>query len=83
MLARWQIDVVASGPSLHNADAYYLIRAFTSLAHRQSSEDAFYGSDEWRQGHREAILALIETYSEVVLQLDDAIVDSLRHTSGP
>lgn len=78
MLARQQVDVVACGPSLHDADSYYLIRAYDSLADRQSQEDAFYGSAEWRQGPREAILALIETYTEVVIRLDDAIVDGLR-----
>ena len=78
MLAHWQIDVVACGPSLHDADSYYLIRAFSSLEDRQSREDAFYGSDEWRQGHREAVLALIETYTEVVIQLEDTTVDGLR-----
>lgn len=78
MLARHQIDVVAHGPSRHDADAYYLIRAYDSLAHRESSEDAFYGSAEWRQGPREAILSLIETYTEVVLEMDEATVDGLR-----
>ena len=36
------------------------------------------GSDEWRQGPREAILSLIETYTEVVLEMDEATVDGLR-----
>lgn len=78
MLARWQIDVVAYGPSMHDPDSYYLIRAYTTLEERSSVEEAFYGSDEWRQGPREAILALIETYSEVVIELDDEVVQSLR-----
>jgi len=60
LLKRWNMDVVAYGSSLHDRDSYYLIRHFDSLAHREQSEDAFYGSDEWRQGPREAILALIE-----------------------
>lgn len=81
MLSRWQIDVVSYGPSLHDPDSYYLIRAYSSLADRQSSEDAFYSSDEWRQGPRTAILALIETYTEAVIQLDEATVDGLRRNS--
>lgn len=54
------------------------IRRYDSLAHREESEDAFYGSDEWRQGPREAIIALIESYTEIVLELDEVIVRGLR-----
>jgi len=37
-----------------------VIRRFDSLAQHEKSEDAYYSSDEWRQGPREAMLALIE-----------------------
>jgi hypothetical protein len=78
MLKRWNVDVVAFGPSLHDEDSYYLIRRYNSLTHREESETAFYGSDEWRQGPREAILALIENYAEIVLELDEVTVQGLR-----
>lgn len=78
MLKRWGIDVVAYGPSLHNEDSYYLIRAYQSLADRQQSQDAFYGSDEWRHGPREPILALIENYAETVLEIDEQTLQGLR-----
>ena len=78
MLKRWSVDVVTYGPSLHDEDSYYLIRCFDSLAHRELSEDAFYGSDEWRKGPREAIIALIENYTEIVLELDEVTVQGLR-----
>jgi hypothetical protein len=78
MLQRWEVDVVAYGPSLHDQDSYYLMRRFDSPAHREESENAFYGSDEWRQGPREAIIALIEKYSEIVLALDEPTVEGLR-----
>lgn len=81
LLQRWNVDVVAYGPSLHDENSYYLIRRFDSLAHRDKSEDAFYGSDEWRKGPREAILALIENYTEAVLALDDVTVQGLRRVS--
>lgn len=67
MLQRWGVQVVAFGPSLDDEDAYYLIRAYPSLEERQSSQDAFYGSDEWRDGPREAIVSLIESSISVVL----------------
>jgi hypothetical protein len=78
MLRRWNVDVVAYGPSLHDEDSYVVIRAYASLEERQRSQDAFYGSAEWRQGPREPILALIDSYTSVVLELDEATVNGLR-----
>ena len=78
MLKRWKIDVVAYGPSPHDQASYYLIRRYNSLAQREQSEEAFYGSDEWRQGPRQAILSLIENYTEIVLELDEVTLQGLR-----
>ncbi|HEY9489773.1 MAG TPA: NIPSNAP family protein, partial [Chryseosolibacter sp.] len=78
MLQRWNVDVVAYGPSLHDQDSYFLMRRYDSLARREESEDAFYGSDEWKQGPRELIIALIENYTEIVLELEQATIDGLR-----
>ena len=78
MLQRWNVDVVAYGPSIHDQDSYFLMRRFDTLARREESENAFYGSDEWKQGPREAIVALIENYTEIVLELDKATIDGLR-----
>jgi hypothetical protein len=82
MLARQGIDVVAAGSSLGDPNGYYLIRAFDDLDHRRRSEDAFYGSDEWREGPREPILALIESYSDLVLELDEPTINGLRRAAG-
>ena len=79
LLERFRVDVVAYGPSLHDADSYFLMRSFASVADRQRSEDAFYGSDAWKQGPREAILACIESYTTIVIQVDDATLRGLRH----
>ena len=78
MLQRWNIDVVAYGPSLHDQDSYFLMRRFDSLAQREESENTFYGSAEWKQGPREAVIALIENYTELVLEVDDATLQGLR-----
>ena len=78
MLKRWNVDVVSYGPSLHDENSYYLMRRFDSIAHRAESENRFYGSDEWRQGPREAIIACIENYTEFVLELDETTVQGLR-----
>lgn len=78
MLERWQVDVVAFGPSPHDEDSYYLIRSYSSLDERQQSQDAFYGSAEWRQGPREPILALIESHTSIVLEVDEVTLRGLR-----
>jgi ketosteroid isomerase-like protein len=80
MLQRWNVDVVAYGPSLHDRDSYYLMRAFPSVDDRQRSEDAFYGSDEWWKGPREAILADIDSYTTIVIRVDDTTLRGLRRT---
>ena len=81
LLKRWNFDVVAHGPSLHDENSYYVIRRFDSLAQREQSEDAYYASDDWRKGPREAILALIENYMDIVLELDEVTVQGLRKKS--
>ena len=58
------------------------MRRYDSLAHREQSEEAFYGSEEWRQGPRAAILALIEKYTEIVLALDESTTQGLRRIGG-
>jgi hypothetical protein len=78
MLKRWNVDVVAFGSSPHDEDSYYLIRRYDSLAHREHSQDAFYGSDEWKLGPREAILALIASYTSIVLEMDETTIHGLR-----
>lgn len=78
MLKRWKVDVVDFGPSLHDGESYYLIRAYQSLEERQKSQDAFYGSDEWRQGPRDEIVGLIESYTTVVVEMEEATVNALR-----
>lgn len=80
LLRKWNIDVVAAGPSLHDQDSYLLIRTYASLEERQLSQDEFYGSDDWRRGPREAIIALIESDTSVVVELPEETVMALRES---
>jgi len=70
--------VVAHGPSLHDENTYYVIRCYDSLTQREQMEDAYYASDDWQQGPREAMLALIESYVDVILEVDEVTVNGLR-----
>ncbi len=78
MLKRRKVDVVTFGPSLHDDGSYFLIRAFDDLKDRERSEDAFYGSVEWRTGPREAILSLITNYTTIVIEADSIFLKTLR-----
>jgi ketosteroid isomerase-like protein len=80
MLKRWKVDVVSYGPSLHDQDSYFLMRAFEGVEQRQKSEDAFYGSDEWLKGPRERVLADIDSYTTIVIHVDEATLQGLRKT---
>jgi hypothetical protein len=78
ILERWNLDVVSYGPSLHDENSFYVMRRFDSLVQRKHLEDAFYSSRDWRRGPRRALVRLIENYMDVVLELDDATVNSMR-----
>lgn len=41
-------------------------------------EDAYYASDDLRNGPRERILALIKNYMDIVLEVDEVTVQGLR-----
>ncbi len=83
MLARWGTDVVRHGPSAHDENTYFLIRAYASIEDRQQRQDVFYGSDEWTQGPRASILESIENFTSLVLELDASTVAGLRDGAVP
>ena len=82
MLARWKVDVIAFGASLHDDDSYFLIRSYADLAERETSQDAFYSSAEWREGPREAIVSLIENDISVVISMSEAHIAILRSAAS-
>ena len=67
LLVKWRFRVVAHGPSLHDENTYYVIRLFKSLDDRQASEDAYYSSDDWKNGPRSAILDMVEHFAYAVV----------------
>src|SRR5262245_40679151 len=81
MLRRQNVDVVAYGPSMHDANSYFLVRSFASLEERTHGEEAFYNSREWLDGPRAAVLAAIESYSTVVVPVDRETLAALRGLS--
>lgn len=82
MLRAAKMDVVAFGPSTHEPDTYFLVRAYASLEARHAEQDAFYGSDAWREGPRESILFFITSYLNTVLWMSEAGVEDLRRENA-
>jgi hypothetical protein len=74
------MEVVAFGQSAHNEDAYFLVRAYDNLDHRRSSQEAFYSSEAWRDGPRQAIVGLIEADWDIVLWWTPAAIDAVRNS---
>jgi type II secretory pathway component PulL len=72
------MDVVHAGPCAMEPDAFVLIRAYADAAHLRQSQEAFCGSEAWRQGPREAVLACIEAYLSVTLEMEAPLVEALR-----
>ena len=80
LLRAWRMEVVAYGPSLDDADGYFRIRAHDNLEHLQASQQAFYGSDDWRKGPRQSIIDLIETDWNAVPWLTPEAVDAISNS---
>lgn len=80
LLRDFDIDVVGAGPSIDDANGYFLMRDFDDLADRERREDRFYASAAWRQGPREAVIEKIEVYTDAVLEVDEAVIEGLRRS---
>lgn len=78
LLKKYNIEVVRYGSSLHDSTSYVLIRSFKDLEERGKLEDAFYGSDDWKSGSRDPVMALIETYTTSVMPVHKTAVDYLK-----
>lgn len=78
------MDVVCWGASPHEDDCYFLVRSFADLADLQQQQDSFYGSDIWRSGPREDLLACIDTFLNTLLWLGpEALQDMRRNNPAP
>jgi hypothetical protein len=82
MLNEWGAEVVAFGPSAHEPDAYFLIRAYDEPADLNARQDAFYASEAWRQGPRDAIVSRIESYLSSALRASPATIEGLRRSNA-
>ena len=54
------------------------MRSYDSLVQREQMEDAYYASDDWCKGPREAMLALIDNYVDTVFETAESTVQGVR-----
>ncbi|MEJ7806684.1 MAG: NIPSNAP family protein [Telluria sp.] len=71
-------DVLGAMASLEDPHCYMIVRAYDSGAARDASQAAFYGSDAWIKGPREAIMACIVSYHTMVVEATPALRESMR-----
>jgi hypothetical protein len=83
LMREWRIDVVFAGASLHEEDTFVLIRAYADVAERQASQEAFYGSSQWREGPRAAVLDAIASYTSAVVDIGDDTLAAMRADLAP
>jgi hypothetical protein len=73
--------VVDFGPSAHDEDTYYLIRAFPGDEARRAALDDLYGSEEWLRNYDERVMGFIESYQTAVFPTSPEAVDRLLEAS--
>ena len=64
---KWNIEVIAHGPSLLDENSYYVVRSFDSPEDRKKKQDDLYASDDWQKGPRTAILSMIENMATIAV----------------
>lgn len=72
------MDVVAFVRSEHEHESYCLIRAYADREQLVAQQDAFYGSDAWRQGPRQALVDCLQDYLNTLLWLSPQSIEDLR-----
>jgi len=78
LVRNWGHDVIGYGPSATDELSYYVVRAYDSVEQMRAEQDRFYGSGDWKNGPREAILSMIEGDAEIVIEMPAELVDAMR-----
>lgn len=83
MLRSKGMDVVTYGRCDHEEETYHLVRAYKNREALEAEQGAFYGSAEWREGPRSALVDRIETYLNTLLWVSREAVDGMRTLNAP
>jgi quinol monooxygenase YgiN len=72
------MDVVAYGKSDHEEETYFLIRSYASRESLEAEQATFYGSSQWRDGPRSALVDRIDAYVNTLVWISTLGVEDIR-----
>lgn len=72
--------VVGFGPSRHDQDSYYLLRAYPSMEYRARVLERCRGDGHWLKVHQPEMGEWVESCSVAVLPCEPAGIEKLKHT---
>jgi hypothetical protein len=78
MLKRHGVEPIHYGPSLHDDDSVFLIRAWPSVAERQEKLDAMYGGADWLMNQEQQVLDMIDTMDTCVFGADEWLIGAIQ-----
>ncbi len=77
------MDVVAYGASDHEEETYFLIRAYKNREALVAEQTHFYGSRQWKEGPRVALIDRIDTYLNTLIWTSPQAIEDIRINNVP
>jgi hypothetical protein len=78
MLRSHGMEIIHYGPSLHDEDSFFMIRAWPSVAERQATLDTMYGGAEWLMNQEQAFLDMIDSMDTCVINADEWLIGAMK-----
>jgi len=78
MLKRHGVEPIHYGPSLHDQDSFFLIRAWPSVEARQAGLDSMFGGAEWLMNQEEQVLGMIDSMDTAMFAADEWLIGALK-----
>ena len=72
------MEIIHYGPSLHDEDSFFLIRAWPSVAERQETLDTMYGGVDWLMNQEQVFLDMIDSMDTCVLNADEWLIGAMK-----
>ena len=78
MLRSHGMEIIHYGPSLHDEDSFFLIRAWPSVEERQATLDTMYGGADWLMNQEPYLLDMIHSMDTCVLDADEWLIGAMK-----
>ena len=80
LMERLGLTVVGYGPSQHDGDCYYLMRAYPSLEYRDQLLERCARDREWQQEYAARLAPVIASCITVIVPCEHEGIEKLKHT---